>query len=282
MKAKSNPLLLLDQAPHGEIFAMKPILPLLITLSLIIGACVSTPKESIELSQISGQQITELHKSHIKFIQLYYGKLRDDVNYFVDNRWTPAFLTRAVNNKMFRKDLDGAYQASSINASDVAISWKGQGLNMSQQAVVLQGVEQVIANEKSKLGQILLEWSQEAQSQINKKRAELLKPVDDQEKLVITQIDNAYINLQNSQAAIMGYLSSAVNVQQQNDQVLKKLGELEKVDSVLDAVTRSSGQLTTILRGGKDADATLTQFTKQMQQVEGEIRQLTTTKQELK
>ena len=68
--------------------ALHFLLPLLLTLA----GCASAPKATVELAEITDQQVIELQKSHTKFVKLYYGKLRDDVNRFVDEKWTPAFF----------------------------------------------------------------------------------------------------------------------------------------------------------------------------------------------
>ncbi len=219
---------------------------------VFLSGCASVPKATIELSEVTGHQITELHKSHIKFVNLYYEKLRDDVNDFVDEKWTPVFLSKAVKNKSFRSDLDSAYITSSIDESDISVTWKGKSLAEPQKSTVLKGIEQAVSDEKSKLGEVLLDWSQEAQSQINKKRLELLKPVNEQERLVIDKINAAYLDLQRSQAAIKGYLASAVELKEKQEEVLEKLGALKKVENIMQTVTEVNNNLQNILKSEND------------------------------
>lgn len=252
---------------------MKKVLSsVLLIVSIITSGCASTPKETVELSEVTGQQITELHKSHIRFVELYYGKLRDDVNNFIDTKWTPLFLSKAVDNKAFRTDLDTSYITSNINENDISVTWKGAALKEPQKIVVLQGVKQAVTDEKGKLGQILLEWSEEAQSQINKKRKELLKPIHEQERLVINEINGAFLDLQRSQATIKGYLASAVDLQEQNEQVLNKLGALEKVNNIMNAVTDADEAFNTIFQAEGGSNEALKNLIKQIEESRNSIK----------
>lgn len=238
---------------------MKKTYKLIPLMLLILSGCVSAPKETVELAEITDYQVAELQKSHVKFAQLYYGKLRDDVNRFIDEKWTPTFLSKAVNNRAFRSDLDDAYLTSSISADDVSVQWRGRELQEPQKRIVLKGVKQAVATETSKLGQILIEWSQEAQSQISKKRKLLLDPLDEQERFVMAQINGAFADLQRSQATIKAYLSSAVELKEKQDQVMSKLVALEKVEKVMTKVTDANDKLSDTLNS-EDTDKAIEKF----------------------
>lgn len=250
----------------------------LLSTSLLIGSlfltgCVSIPKETVQLSEVTGQQVAELHKSHIGFVELYYDKLRDDVNDFIDNEWTPLFLSKAVNNKAFRLQLDRSYVISNIKQSDLDVSYKGKMLVEPQKSAITDGVKHAVSKESAKLGNTLIDWSEEAQFYINRKRLELLAPVNEQEKIVLKEINSAYLDLQRSQSTIMGYLSSAVKVKQESNEVLKKLGALEKVNKVMDEVTNSNNKLSAILRTKNGGDK-VKDFIKQIEESYKKIKNI--------
>ena len=254
---------------------MKPgKLLFLLAAFAVLSGCASAPKETVELSEVVDHQITELHKSHIKFVTLYYDKLQQDVNQFIDNKWAPTFLSKAVNNQEFRNDLDGAYITSSISESDISVTWEGRALAEPQKSVVLAGIKQAVTDEKAKMGQVLIDWSEDAQRQITKKRAELLKPVTDQEKLVLNEINVAYLDLQRSQAAIKGYLASAVELKENQDEVLRKLGALKKVESVMDKVTSANDELSSILGSDDDAKDVVKRFKEKLSKAKEDIKKL--------
>lgn len=240
--------------------ALHFLLPLLLTLA----GCASAPKATVELAEITDQQVIELQKSHTKFVKLYYGKLRDDVNRFVDEKWTPAFLTRAVNNPEFRADLDAAYVTSTISPNDLNVLWRGKALAEPQKTALLLGVKQAVDAETSKLGLILLDWSQAAQLQINKKRQEMLKPIDAQEQFILSEIDSAYADLQRSQATIKAYLASVVELKSQQEQATAKIVALEKVEATMAKLIETNEKLSKVL-ASEQADKAATQFLELME-----------------
>lgn len=244
------------------------LVPLLL---IALSGCVSVPKETVELAEITDYQVAELQKSHVKFVQLYYGKLREDVNRFIDEKWTPTFLSKAVNNRAFRTDLDDAYLTSSISVDDVSVQWKGRELPEPQKRIVLEGVKQAVAVETGKLGQILIDWSQEAQYQISKKRKELLDPLNEQERFVLAQINNAFSDLQRSQATIRAYLSSAVELKEKQDQVVSKLVALEKVEKVMTKVTDANEKLSSTL-ASEDTDKAVEKFLELIESAKSRIQ----------
>lgn len=229
----------------------------------IVG-CASVPKQTVELAEVTGQQIAELNKSHIRFVEMYYDKLREEANNFVDNRWTPLFLSKIVQNKTFRKDLDEAYMVSNIDASQISIKWKGQPLPEPQNTAVLSGVERAITDYRGRLGGVLLDFSEEAQNQINATRKKLSTPIDSQERMVINEINSAYSDLQRSQAAIKGYLSSAVELKEKQELMLEKLGILEKSKEVMDIAINANDKLSAILKGKEEAEGALVEFLEQL------------------
>lgn len=203
---------------------------LIIVVAMILAGCYSAPRQTIELAEITDEQIAELHKSHLRFVQLYYDKLREDINDFMDNKWAPTFLAKAVENQQFREKLDEAY----------------------------------LANDQVKLGAVMLGFSKSALREINKRRSELSAPVDEQERMVVDEINGAYADLQRSQAAVKSFLASVVNLKEQQDLTLKKLGVLEKSQRITNAVLEKSNRLSKILKSGEDADKILQQVTEEL------------------
>lgn len=249
-------------------------LVLAILFCVIAVGCISVPKQTVELAEVTDQQIAELQKSHIRFVQTYYDKLRDEANNFVDQRWTPLFLSKAVRNAEFRKDLDGAYLISNMNVSQISVKWKGQPIPEAQEKAILSGVEKAITDYRGQLGQVLLDFSKEAQNQINIMRKKLISPINSQERMIINEINAAYADLQRSQAAIKGYLSSAVELKEQQELVAKKLGALTKSKELMDVSLKANDVLSEILRGTKAADATVNEFLDGMRETKENIEKI--------
>lgn len=196
---------------------------LIIVAAFLLAGCYSAPRQTIELAEITDQQIAELHRSHLQFVHLYFDKLRADINEFMDNEWTPTFLAKAVQNPQFREKLDEAYRANNQDA----------------------------------LGSVMLGFSEAALREINQRRNDLLDPIDEQERLITEEINAAYADLQRSQTAIKSYLASVVNLQEQQDMALKKMGVLEKSRQITRGALEKSDQLSRILRSGEEAEKIL-------------------------
>ena len=247
---------------------------LAVLFCVIAAGCISVPKQTVELAEVTDQQIAELQKSHILFVQTYYQKLRDEANNFVDQRWTPLFLSKAVQHEQFRKDLDTAYLISNMDVSQISVKWKGQPIPETQEKAILSGVENAIKDYRGQLGQVLLDFSQEAQNQINIMRKKLISPINSQERMVINEINAAYADLQRSQAVIKGYLSSAVELKEQQELVAKKLGALTKSKELMDASLKANDVLSEILRGTKEAENTVNEFLDEMKKTEENIEKI--------
>ncbi len=69
----------------------------------------------------------------------------------------------------------------------------------------------------------MLTWTEEAQSQIDKKHAEIVAPVDQAEKELRTSVDDAFAILFRGNATITAHLNSLRKVQGAQDDVLKAL-----------------------------------------------------------
>ncbi len=90
----------------------------------------------------------------------------------------------------------------------------------------------------------------------------------------INEINSAYFDLQRSQAAIKGYLSSAVELKEQQELVAKKLGVLTKSKEVMEISLKANDVLSEILRGTKEADATVDEFLGGMKETKENIEKI--------
>ena len=78
---------------------------IILSAVMMLAACAATSPKTVELSLVTEEQTVQIQKSHIRFVQGYYDKLRDEVTRFMEDRWIPLFLSKAVQNQKFRKDL---------------------------------------------------------------------------------------------------------------------------------------------------------------------------------
>jgi hypothetical protein len=226
----------------------------LFTTFVFISGCQSVPKQTVKLAEVSDYQITELQKSHIKFINLYYEQRRIEVNNFMQQKWIPKFLGKAVNNPGFKKDLDTSYSVNSLSAADLRKSIKidsaGSTLNDNQLEIIENGINESIKAQRSRLGQTLIEFAEGTQAEIDKQRDTLLNPLNAQEQLVVEQVNAAFADLLRSNASLRGYLASAVNLKQEQDEALEKLGLLDKTNKALNKVYSANENISSAMKEG--------------------------------
>ncbi len=75
---------------------MKYLKLAVITLALLLGACAQVPREAVELSATVGRDISEMRKSHVALVDLYYTELLEDINKFIDNVYLPYQIQRTL------------------------------------------------------------------------------------------------------------------------------------------------------------------------------------------
>ncbi|MEW6600709.1 MAG: hypothetical protein AB1499_07040 [Nitrospirota bacterium] len=250
----------------------------LIGLLIVTIGCASAPRQTVELTEIVDSQIAEMQVSHEKFVHLYYDKMRSDVEIFMEERWIPQFLANVVegtgpSSKQFREDLDVAYKLASRDwAKEVKIS----GITDEDvKKAVNEAIEKLASSEKAKLGMVLLDFSQAAQRQINKQRKSLIDPLNEQEAYVLDQLRESYADLQRSTMAIKGYLSSVVNLVEQRDEVLQKVGALETQKKIIDTAVKLSDDAAVALKSAEKTDVGISQFLEKIEKAKEEFAKIT-------
>jgi len=248
-----------------------------IGLLLFALGCVSAPRATVELAEIADQQIAEMQASHEKFVRLYYDKLRDDVDRFMEQRWIPKFLSNVVEGKVeqgkkFRADLDKAYKLVTLDWETV-IQTKGIK-DQDVRETVRAAIEKLTTQENAVLGMVLLDFSKAAQVEINKQRKSLMKPLNQQEAYVLDQLRMGYADLLRSSAAIKGYLASVVNLVEQRDAIYQKLGVLETQKKIVDAATTLGDVAVGALHAAEDADKGFAKFLADMEKGTDKLKEI--------
>jgi hypothetical protein len=239
--------------------------------------CVSAPRATVELAEITDQQIAEMQASHEKFVRLYYDKLRDDVDHFMEEKWIPQFLSNVVEGKgeggkKFRADLDRAYKLVTLDWETVIQTKEIKDEDVRK--TVRGAIEKLTTQENAVLGLVLLDFSKAAQKEINKQRKSLMRPIDQQEAYVLDHLRMGYADLLRSSIAIKGYLASVVTVVEQHDAIYQKLGVLETQRKIVDVAARLSDDAVMTLNAAKEADKGITKFLADMEKAMDEIKKI--------
>ncbi|MEM8485589.1 MAG: hypothetical protein AAF564_08565 [Bacteroidota bacterium] len=207
-----------------------------ITVALLIIGCTSTqiPKASVELSEIVGEQTTQIQTSHEAFVKLYYNELREDVDVFMREKWVPEFLARAVENERFKATHTEAYMVSSLNQDSV----EAQISHLP--AALRTSVFQAVKAQKAELGNVLIGFGEAAVVQIEKQRTVMIGRIDEQEQAVLSHLRETYVDLYRAQSTIEANLRTTAEITEQKEIVLRKLGLLENQNVLLNKAMHAS------------------------------------------
>ena len=210
---------------------MKKLLSFALPLFLLTS-CAVIPRETVDLSQRIGSDITVLHTSHRNMVQLYYGKIKDNINAFVDDVYSPYII-----HYVLQSELEAYKQGSPSIYSSIENAGTKGGKEYTEQALT-----------------DMTDFCSAATSQINKKRKELLEPVIQQEQQLLSTIDASYQNTLNASATLTAYLSSARKTKESQDKALSAMGLEGLNDEVTSHLVELSDNLDELLRKSKKID----------------------------
>jgi len=228
-------------------------LALFLLLPLLTASCASVPEEAVVLSNVVGTQIAEHRASHEAFVRRYYARSRDVVEMFLRDRWVPEYLDRFVTHSGVMELLVTPEEVFSeddlerLREEIMAVS----GIGEVRTPLVMDAVSRVFGD--AERGRIMLDFARVAMDEIEAQRAELMEPLDEQEREVLTHLSESYGQLQQAQAQVTAYLASTGKVSRSQDEVLEVLGLRRVRDDALERAVRMSERLTAAARTGETA-----------------------------
>lgn len=80
----------------------RAVLGLVIAMAFTLGGCAQVPKESVELSNTVGRDISAIQVSHLALINLYFDDKVALINRWVDQVYAPSQITAVVGNAAIR------------------------------------------------------------------------------------------------------------------------------------------------------------------------------------
>ncbi len=213
----------------------------LFAIIVFLTACAQIPKESVELSATVGRDVTTVYKSHRELAKLLFGRMRRDVNQFVDNVYAPYQIRSAMENDF--------KNAKSVQEQD-------------RKASILLAINNAFRPDSSdKLQRQVLDamgfMVSTIQDDIGSKRQELLKPIDDQETFVLAAIDRNYSQIIYGNSIVTGYLASVVKVRDAQNEVLNAIGvDVNLSDVAGKKLAAASDTVSDLVRKAEKAEAT--------------------------
>lgn len=172
----------------------RAVLGLVIALAFTLCGCAQVPKESVELSNTVGRDISALQVSHLALINLYFDDKEALIDRWVDQVYAPSQITAVVDNAAIRAELE------------TAINNAAAGQN---QDVLIKRFDSVITL---------------IRNDVEKTRKELLSPVQSARNVTLTKVQAAYTQVQQGNNIVTGYLSSLIKVTDTQNELLAKSG----------------------------------------------------------
>jgi hypothetical protein len=200
-----------------------------------------------------GNDLATLHQAHINLAGLHFRKIKADINSFVDGTYAP-FVIHFVLSKELQ-----AFQSGEPS------------LYTSLEAAGKEGGEK----EAEKALKEMSDFQMAARKQIEKRRNELLSPVNSQEIEIISAINQSYENVVYANSTITGYLQSIRKVKEAQQEALSRIG-LKGADSIVTrGLVNISERVNEVVEKGKEIDVMSADAFNQLEAITKAIKEIT-------
>lgn len=230
---------------------------LITVLTLVIfSACASIPKEIVTLSQTLGNDLKVLHNSHMSTVQIYFGKIKYDINSFIDEKYAPFIIHYAL-----KSELANYKQGKTSLYGTIEVAGQKEGQKEANDALT-----------------VMMDFQEAARKQIESKREELLSPILKQEAEIKEAVNRSYENVQYANSSITAYLQSIRKVKEAQQQALSMVGLGSADTLVTKSLVKLSEQVESAVKTGKEIDIQSDDAYKQLEKVANQIKEITNKK----
>lgn len=206
---------------------------------LIFASCAQVPKESIELSATIGRDIAVTHKAHIELATLFFKRMKQDVNRFVDGTYAPYQIKKAMERQKQLADSNDPKEKKKSLLLAINAAFKPEASEKLQSAV-LKGMGSLVTK---------------IRNDVEKMRGELLNPLIEQEEQVLGSINRAYQQMHYANSIVTGHLSSIVKVHEAQSDLLAKFGvERDLRKEVSEGIAGVSEKITSLVDTAEKVD----------------------------
>ncbi|MCX5795026.1 MAG: hypothetical protein NTY77_06000 [Elusimicrobia bacterium] len=216
----------------------------IILAAILSAGCASVPKEVVELSYAMGQDLDAVHRSYIALIHDRFERFRAERLRYFNERWKPTFVEAWIRDGRLTDIANGQ------------VVWSGA----EKKFVAPSGSQQ-----KDQLLHSVQLWAVTAINGLDKKKRELMDPLDADEKSMIASVDDAFLRLSSANAAITAHLNSLRKVQEVQDEALQALKVKEIRDKLDQLIVTTSQNAQKGLEDVKTADQLLDKAQEEIQ-----------------
>ena len=188
-------------------------------LALSLTACVSIPPEAPDLSVELGNRITALENANVTLLHKFFEQKRNDLDIFITDEWVPTFAKNVFSNPK------------------MSAAWD---------TIVRE-------NNKHQRLTFIIKMGPKLQAKINKKRLELIQPLDDLERKIETKLRIEYSQARAINNSITSFLLSASKVSGNRQRYLELAGlKNDKFDKLID---KTDDAITDLLKASSHTES---------------------------
>ncbi|MCH8325422.1 MAG: hypothetical protein IIB83_02485 [Bacteroidetes bacterium] len=180
------------------------------TSILLISGCATIPSEAPQLSGELGKRISAIERSNITLLHKFFDLKRNEVDKFIEKEWTPIFAKNFFSEPKIQK------------------MWE---------TIVTEN------NPADRL-KFLIITGPKLQKKINRKRLQLIKPLDKLERFIERRIRTEFRQARSINNSITSFLISASKVEENRNRYLNMIGITDnKIGALIDGVDETVGSL---------------------------------------
>ena len=224
---------------------------LVILVVLLFVGCAQVPRQSLELSTTVGRDIVEVHRAHRDLAIILYGRIKNDVNEFVDNVYAPYQIEKLLQADY--EDFKKGDPETLFSALDAAVK---QPNNPNTQKTALDAMNVFV--------QVL-------QAEIESFRKERLVRVLDQEKEVLSAIDRSYRQIHYANSIVKGHLASIAKVHDAQEEVLREFGIADLCKDIGKKLASTSTKIGEFVNKAKKFDGSVAEVEKKIKELTKEL-----------
>jgi len=185
---------------------------------MLISGCANIPPEAPNLSSELGKRISALENANITLLNRYFDQKRVELDRFIQEVWLPEFA-----NEFFQKP----FMANAWNTI-------------------------VTENDKQQRLQFLMKTGPKLQEAVNKKRIELIQPLDELERRIARNIKAEYEQARGINNSITSFLLSAAEVTENRERYIEMIGVTD--DKLSTLIDKTDSAVSGLLAAGHKAD----------------------------
>jgi hypothetical protein len=205
----------------------------------LLAGCATIPGEAPELSAELGNRISTLEEAHFNLLHKFFDEKRNQIDEFIEEEWVPEFAEQFFANPAIER------------------AWA---------EIVRSG------NKQDRL-EFIVRLGPKLQSRINSKRMELIKPLEDAERLIEQHLRDEYQQSRAINNSITSFLASAAKVDENRRRYLEMVGvKDQQVANVVDKVDSAVGSLVDKARELPDKQKRVEKYLDKVSEVFGKLK----------